>query len=803
MSSHIDPKILAKLRAFAARRRKLILLRGICTALAMLLATMMLVALIDWLFVLPDYARWALSGAAYLAVIIAEWRTCVRLLAHSPDPRQLARLVEHAEPALREDLLSAVELGSEKQGEGFDSPQFRELVQSGVAARVENLDMSRLLPVNLVKRYLGVAAVILIALIVAFSVTGLQFGTLLMRALLPMGNFARVSKFQVKIVEPSPAEGVIPQGDTVPLVIEVTGGSTRKATLETFSETGGREVFAMTPTEEGRFSATIQVGREAVQYRVRAGDAMTRKYRFDAAARPYVVTFDKIYRLPEYTRSEPKQVSEENGDLAALEGTTVELRLRTNQAVKSGELRLDQGKQQTVVPLQREGEHLIGQVPITASGTYRVFLVGAETGFENKFSPEYEIRAEPDLIPQVELELPKTDLILPANEIVDLRGTASDDQALAKVSQHVRVNDGQWQETPLVTNPGQKTIVERRWSLHEQGVKAGDLLTVKLVATDLKGSKGESRPLQVTITAAGFETKRLQALEARRLHWETLKSLRVAADAFEKRAAEAREQFNAAGDNEPQRRQMIVSATAAMDEFESKWMEASAQLVAALQNAAPAHESAELVLLGRFLARIKMSTAQFARDPLDLATAHLTAPFAGELFSEVRDYAGRTAHRVRLAEDAARGLLGVDELDVLIENARVVSGEQERLGALAQNSGEDAAKWAQLTPRMRVVLAEARTIELLMESAASHFQGGGADRLRRMQKELEKHRTAFVQALESGALGKPLITATTNLTKATADTTRKLLEGETRRDESAGQNHDRSAARDGTQLDEL
>ena len=85
---------------------------------------------------------------------------------------------------------------------------------------------------------------------------------------------------------------------------------------------------------------------------------------------------------------------------------------------------------------------LTARLPLDASGTYRVFLVGAQTGFENKFSPEYELRAEPDLVPQVELELPKQDLILPANEIVDVRGTASDDLALAKVAQLVRVNAG-------------------------------------------------------------------------------------------------------------------------------------------------------------------------------------------------------------------------------------------------------------------------------------------------------------------------------------------------------------------------
>src|ERR1700760_2872665 len=101
--NRIDPLILQKLQAFAERRRQLIVRRGIYAAVATLLVAMMIVALLDWAFILPDGVRWSLSGAAYLAIIVVEWRSCWRLLLHAPGARELARLVEHAEPQLRED----------------------------------------------------------------------------------------------------------------------------------------------------------------------------------------------------------------------------------------------------------------------------------------------------------------------------------------------------------------------------------------------------------------------------------------------------------------------------------------------------------------------------------------------------------------------------------------------------------------------------------------------------------------------------------------------------------------------------
>ncbi|MDB6171960.1 MAG: hypothetical protein JWL59_1271 [Chthoniobacteraceae bacterium] len=776
MSSNLDPKILSKLRAFAARRRKLIILRGLCAAVAMLLATMMIVALIDWKFVLADEVRLGLSAAAYLAVIIAEWRTCFRQLTHAPGPRRLARLLEHAEPKLREDLLSAVELGTSAPKEMVDSEQFRALVQSDVASRMEGLNVARLLPVNLVRRYVGFAVILLFAMGAGFALTGFQFRTLMLRALLPMANVDRVSQFKVAIVEPKPAEMRVPFGDAIPLVIDVSGGRASKAVVEVFSKSGGHEVLQMSPAENDRFSATIQIGREDVEYRVRAGDAITRKYRLEARSRPHIANFEKIYTYPVYSKVESKKVLEENGDLAALEGSEVELRLAANQQIEKAELRVEQGRKEFTVPLVAAADgRLTARLPLKTSGIYRVHLIAAETGFENKFSPEYEIRAEPDLIPQIELELPKDDLILPVNEIVDVRGRATDDQSLGRVSQMIRINEGTWREVPLVENPGVTSTVNRRWDLFEQGVKPGDLVATKLLAVDLKGNKAESRTLQITITAAGFEAKRLQALEPQRELLRLLGELKSAGQLFEKQGAEAREQFARLNEADPQRKQAALNAATALEQFDTKFLPAWTQLIATQRAADPGHQSADLVLLGRLLARLDSGFREPARASLTAAAATPDSPLARD---QVRDFGDATARinqaGVR-AVDVYKPLVGSEELEVLVENMEVVAREQERLLVLAQNSGDDAERWAQVASRIRVVSSEIRSLQDLMKLAGEHVSGGTGDRLRSMIKEIEKPRGAIDQLLAS-APGKALLEPSTRLTKICTETSRVLFE---------------------------
>ena len=114
MSVNVDPKTLEKLQAFAERRRRLILERGFCAFFASLIVIMTALALLDRFVILPDALRWALSAIGYGGVLMVLWQTCGRFIVHRTGSRELARMIEHADPSLREDLLSAIELGSRK-----------------------------------------------------------------------------------------------------------------------------------------------------------------------------------------------------------------------------------------------------------------------------------------------------------------------------------------------------------------------------------------------------------------------------------------------------------------------------------------------------------------------------------------------------------------------------------------------------------------------------------------------------------------------------------------------------------------
>jgi hypothetical protein len=741
MSAFLDPKIQQKLRAFAQRRRKLIIIKGVLAAVAALVLTMLAVAFVDLKWMLPDWVRWTLSGVAYTAVLVVVWRECLRQLLHAPDERQLARLIEHAEPGLREDLLSAVELGR-TPGEVFDSEQFRSLLQADVARRMGGVEVGALLPVKLIRRYIGWAAAIGLAMLAIMAASGWRFHTLLLRALLPGANLERVSRTKVIVQEPEGGDRIVPQGDTVRVVVQLAGEPSNRARIETMGDGkdgGGWQVMDMEPLGNDRFAATVQVSRASVRYRVKAGDALTRKYLLDARERPFVTEFQKTFHFPKYSELPDRSVTEKEGALIALEGSEVDLKLKTNQPVKHAELLIEQGKTSSTVALTPGEDGLLaGKITMNASGSYRVHLTGAETGFENKFSPENEIRAEPDLVPSVELESPKNDLILPANELVDIAGNATDDLGLAKVSRLVRINDKGWRETVLVTKPGKETHISDRWDLFQMGVKPGDLLTMKLVATDLKGSRAESRPLQVTITASGFEMRRLQGLESLRALNESVRTLSENAAQLVSTARKANEGI--AG-KEAETKQAVMAITGALTEFDAKFTESWTTLGGALRESKTAHGSAELAMLGRSLARIGFGLSKFARS--DAAAL----PSSRKLMTGVVETCAEIAQRTKLASAMAEAITLSEESAVLAENGLILHREQKRLMEMASAAGNDPAQWAALAGRLRVAASQTKVIEEILAPMTVRTSSHGKDRAKVFALQIQKHREALTKSL--------------------------------------------------------
>ena len=751
MRGTLDPLTQRKIDAFAHRRRRLILVRGICAVVSILLATMTLLAIVDRFFYMPDEARYAMSGVAYGLAFFGAWYTCARLVWRSLDPRELARLIEGVRPDLREDLISAVELGDPGARDQWDSEEFREILQTSVARRMQDVKVSELLSFQRISAWVWVSTGVTAFVVALLLVPGLRYDRLLLRALNPLANIERVSRVKILILEPNPAETSVPQGDIVTVRVETSGPETKHVYLESFPQGKKSEKVEMVLAGGRQFESSLAVGREPMQYRIRAGDALTRKYTLTTVPRPEAVAFQKIYILPEYAHK-PNLVDErkDTGDLIALEGSIANIVIQVNQEVSVAKLKLEIGGKPSEIALTPETPLLLkAQVPVATSGTYRVHLESKATGFSNKFSPQYEIRSVPDLVPRVVLEEPTTDLLVPPDEVVAVKGYAKDDIGLRKVIQAIKVNSEDWKETVLNEDSGLEYKIGRMWDVYELRVQPGDHVATKLIAIDLKGNRAESAPVHLTISARGFDPQRLVPLAAKESLHAELVLFRDAVRALDKRAGEA---AATPATDELARKQ---SANAAVGEIEKTTMLADAvetKAKDALRVSRTGRENSDLILVARLVKRLKEDTLQAAKLELEKGSA-----------AAAREIVAKGLEKVNAAEESYKDLLACEEAIASLNDVKDLARDQQAIhrqlaGAL---SIKDPKAYDRLARRQGVAAAQIETVEGVLQVLATRSPAGLSERVAALKKSLAATRTAL-----KDALGKAMDSTLTNPSQA-------------------------------------
>lgn len=775
MHVNTDPIILDKLHAFGARRRRLILIRGFCEMVACLLAVMSLIALIDWLVLLPDTVRYAMSIAGYAIVLWFVYRTCVRLIMHSPDEKQLAVLLESVDERFHEDLLSAIELG--QSDADYDSPVFRRLLQTDVAGRIKDLRVERVLPGGVVMRWAGFAIfAVAVCLGLVLFAPNLHFGQLLARAMFPMANIARVSGVQVTIVEPAPAEPTVPQAEPISIIVELEGPEVKEARIELRHPDGQRENNRMTREVGRRYATTVGVGRETLEYRIKAGDAVTKWYTINAKPRPYVTAFTKVVKLPEYAEREPTSTTDRSGDVTALIGSTVELIIEPDQPIKSGSLRFEFGGEERNVPLvPAKGGKLKATLGVGKSGLYRVELVAEDTGFTNEFSPQHEWIALPDTVPSVAITEPTETLTLPADQILSLRGSAEDDLGLARVEQWIKVNGKKPVLVPLVKKPGATYGVDKAWDLLDLKLRAGDTVMTRLVAVDLAGHRTESNPLTLSIAADGVDTESLAAVRREQKLAEALSRLSVVANAQRARAREAVTELKKADPGDPQGDLYAVNLTEALNALVVETDRADRTAEATLRKTRGGADIHDVANVRLALAEVRLRTDH-------LLGYHLSRSFGPDdrpardksLDLIVRNFDSAYSNTSNLYRSFDR-TVGAHEIAAAIEQLHAIVAQQRQVNdpaSLGVAAGE--ARVALLRRRQSVAGAQLEAVEKLLASSAERYSNKHEKRIEQYVKHLAHHRGELTNALEKADSDETVTRASARFADEVASVYRNL-----------------------------
>lgn len=511
------PRLIARLLDLRSHWQQRQVLAGSCFALAICLAVWLTAALADVYLDLPAAGRWTAAILLAAALAIA-WS---RLVLHRwlADPRDdfFALLVEQRYPTLDNRLINALQLG---RGNHYGSPL---LVQQIVADALEATAELDLQPCTHTVRLRWPAAslaaavgVLLLALLMAPG----HLAASLVRVAIPWTDVAPYTATRVASVTPenkrtfegvpltisARIEGHVP--DTVLLHVRRPGRPWRRLVmLPPGNKSGSPSRAALrSRTEPLAYAHTLREPRHTFEYYVSAGDGRSRQYRIEVVRNPRIERLEVSLAPPPYTgtRATPFQAS--SGDIAALCGSTVRLRLRADKSLAAARLVFEHGPAlelaRTANGRTWSGSFTLwsGQARATppephvlAPTRYQVQLDAAD-GSRLHDTAWHALTSLRDQPPRVAFVKPARDLQARPGDTVRLVLAARDDHGVGPLRLLYRVGEqSEPQELASFTSPA-KPQRQRRlefvWNLAAASLKGGDVVQYWAEVQDLNRVTG-------------------------------------------------------------------------------------------------------------------------------------------------------------------------------------------------------------------------------------------------------------------------------------------------------------------------
>ena len=229
---------------------------------------------------------------------------------------------------------------------------------------------------------------------------------------------------------------------------------------------------------------------------------------FRSEKRPFAKKLKIRLDYPGYTGLPFRYLEDNIGDVTALVGTRVTLKLNSNKKLAKGNLIFGNGAKRI---LKISGDRVSGGFTIRHDGSYRLELTDL-FGYTNLEPIRYEIKALEDQFPIVDIATPGKDVDLTEEMKLPLTIEAEDDFGFTRLRLGYRVEsnmayagqaDTTYHYIPLKfeNNRETKLLVEYLWSLSGLSMMPEDLVYYFVEAWDNDAVSGPKRSISRVYTA--------------------------------------------------------------------------------------------------------------------------------------------------------------------------------------------------------------------------------------------------------------------------------------------------------------
>ncbi len=390
-----------------------------------------------------------------------------------------ALLLEHSYPKLAGRLVTAVQLATPtiRERSGTSVGLYRQ-VQTAAEEAAGRLDPVRVLPGRSPLQRAAVAwgLVLLLLVVAGLNREGASIG--IARVLMPWRQIDWPQRTRLHITA---ADERVVRGGTLEIAGKVSGVVPATGTLHVQSGTGAADRARFNIGQDGAFTVRYRPVNDDLNVSLEVGDARSQVLHVEMIPPPEIIRVEAECTYPAYTHMAPERLSD--GNVQAVFGSRIRLRVTTNKAVASAALSWDD---KTTIAMELMGEdEAEARFNVDASRSYRVHLTD-ELGFQNEEPVVYRIEMIDNLYPRIERVTPTADKRVTPQAMVPITALVTDDFGVTGLTlcyQRGEEHEAQQVTIPL-EHPGKVVAARYVWSLEPLGLQPGDTISYRLQAQD-------------------------------------------------------------------------------------------------------------------------------------------------------------------------------------------------------------------------------------------------------------------------------------------------------------------------------
>jgi len=513
------------------------LVEGVLLATAGVVAIVIFLVAVDNLFRLGVFGRFLLACVLWGGLVAGLLFLVLRRWLQDRRDDFFAALVEHHHPELHNGLINALQLG---RGEVIGSAAIVEAIVSDAAAATADLEMSDCLDWKPVRRaaLLTCAALLLIVLYAVIFTP--RFTNSLGRLLLPIADIRAYTSTVIDRASVRPAAGKrFPEGTSIEITVDV-GGDHLPDFARLYRSRNGKNwrpqpmqlAADRSQADKKSFHFVAADVEAGFQFYIAAGDDHTTPQRVEIVKRPRIDNLRLTFESPEYIGREPQMIENAGGEIAALPGTRVSLRLKATKSLDQATLEAESGQVIRLTGTRGSDVWLASFEIRQANGarsangdtdrlqapTRYCFRLIDSDGYENMDPMWYPVTLIHDRPPTVAIVVPGRDEQIEAGNTLPLAVDARDDFGVGDVRIVYRVNNlttpRQLIRFPRSPTIDSRTVHEFDWDLESTGIGAGDVVQYWATVTDRNDQTGpgtgESRRYSIFVVTPEQELAKLQ-----------------------------------------------------------------------------------------------------------------------------------------------------------------------------------------------------------------------------------------------------------------------------------------------------